>query len=153
MVWAARGEIEFVIAVYTVRSDIPQSPLALGWLCHNTIDGRSAPAFSPIFHILCLFVFATGSGGVLRTRCQIWCTIELQRARFQSCSQSGKNGSKHPRLSISMACNVISCKKLKETLKKSKSVILLCKFGSWAQKWPKIAKKQFTQSRFTRFFV
>ena len=53
MIWAVRGEIEFVIAVYTIRSDIPQSPLALGWLCHNTINGRSAPAFSPIFHILC----------------------------------------------------------------------------------------------------
>ena len=65
MVWAARGEIEFVIAVYTIRSDIPQSPLALGWLCHNTIDGRSAPAFNPIFHILCHFVFAAGSEGVL----------------------------------------------------------------------------------------
>ena len=65
MIWAVRGEIEFVIAVYTIRSDIPQSPLALGWLCHNTIDGRSAPAFSPIFHILCHFVFAAGSEGVL----------------------------------------------------------------------------------------
>ena len=31
--------------------------------------------------------------------------------RFQKCSQSGKNGSKHPMLSISMAYNVISCKK------------------------------------------
>ena len=31
---------------------------------------------------------------------------------FQKCSQSGKNGSKHPMLSISMACNVISCKKI-----------------------------------------
>ena len=32
-------------------------------------------------------------------------------------------------------------KKSKETLKKSKSLILLCKFGSRAQKWQKIAKK------------
>jgi len=32
-------------------------------------------------------------------------------------------------------------KKSKETLKKSKSLILQCKFGSRAQKWPKIAKK------------
>ena len=41
-----------------------------------------------------------------------------------------------------MAYNVISCKKKsKETLKKSKSLILQCKFGSRAQKWPKIAKK------------
>ena len=39
-----------------------------------------------------------------------------------------------------MANNVISCKKSKETLKKSKSLILQCNFGSRAQKWPKIAK-------------
>ena len=32
-------------------------------------------------------------------------------------------------------------KKSKGTLKKTKSLILQCKFGSWAQKWPKIAKK------------
>ena len=32
-------------------------------------------------------------------------------------------------------------KKLKETLKNSKSLILQCKFGSRAQKWPKIAQK------------
>ena len=32
-------------------------------------------------------------------------------------------------------------KKSKETLKNSKSLILQCKFGSRAQKWPKIAKK------------
>ena len=32
--------------------------------------------------------------------------------RFQKCSQSGKNGSKHPMLSISMAFNMISCKKV-----------------------------------------
>ena len=31
--------------------------------------------------------------------------------RFQKCSQSGKNGSKHPMLSTSMAYSVISCKK------------------------------------------
>ena len=45
------------------------------------------------------------------TRCQIWGTIELHRTLFQKCSQSGKNGSKHPMLSISMAYDVISCKK------------------------------------------
>ena len=38
---------------------------------------------------------------------QLSCT----ETRFQKCSQSGKNGSKHPMLSISMAYNVISCKK------------------------------------------
>ena len=32
--------------------------------------------------------------------------------RFQKCSQSGKNGSKHPMLPISMAYYVISCKKI-----------------------------------------
>ena len=44
--------------------------------------------------------------------------------QFQKCSQSGKNGSKHPILSLSMAYNVIACKKSKETLKISKSPIL-----------------------------
>ena len=67
--------------------------------------------------------------------------LSSTETRFQKCSQSGKNGSKHPMLSISMAYNVISCKKSKETLKKSKSLILQCKFGSRAQKWPKITKK------------
>ena len=32
-------------------------------------------------------------------------------------------------------------KKSKKTLKKSNSLILLCRFGSQAQKWPKFAKK------------
>ena len=40
-----------------------------------------------------------------------------------------------------MAYNVISYKKSKETLRKPKSLILPCKVGSQAQKWPKIAKK------------
>ena len=44
-------------------------------------------------------------------------------------------------LSISMAYNIISYKKSKETLKKSNSPISVCKFGSRAQKWWKIAKK------------
>ena len=61
--------------------------------------------------------------------------LSSTETRYQKCSQSGKNGSKHPMLSISMAYNVISSKKkTKETLKKSKSLILLCKFGSQAQK-------------------
>ena len=37
--------------------------------------------------------------------------LSSTETQFQKCSQSGKNGSKHPMLSISMACNVISCKK------------------------------------------
>ena len=80
---------------------------------------------------------------------QLSCT----ETRFQKWPQSGKNGSKHPMASISMAYDVISCKKSKETLKKSKSLILQCKFGPRSQKWPKIAKKPITQSRFTQFFV
>ena len=73
----------------------------------------------------------------VRSDAQLSCTDTW----FQKCSQSRKNGSKHPMLSISMACNVISCKKSEETLKKSKSPILQCKFASRAQKWPKNAKK------------
>ena len=66
----------------------------------------------------------------VRSDAQLSCT----ETRFQKCSQSDKNGSKHPMVSISMASNVIPCKKSKETLKKSKSLILPCKFGSRAQK-------------------
>ena len=40
--------------------------------------------------------------------------------RFQKCSQSGKNGSKHPMLSISIAYNVISCKKIEKNTQKIK---------------------------------
>ena len=40
--------------------------------------------------------------------------------RFQKCSQSGKNGSKHPMLSIPMAFNVISCKKVERNTQKLK---------------------------------
>ena len=43
----------------------------------------------------------------IRSDAQFRCT----ETRFQKCSQSGKNGSIHPILSISMANNVISCKK------------------------------------------
>ena len=43
----------------------------------------------------------------VRSDAQLSCTD----TRFQKCSQSGKNGSKHPMLSISMAYNAISCKK------------------------------------------
>ena len=45
-----------------------------------------------------------------------------------------KNGSKHPMLQISMADNVISYKKIQRNAQKLKSLILLCKFGSRAQK-------------------
>ena len=40
--------------------------------------------------------------------------------RFQKCSQSGKNGSKHPMLSIPMAFNVILCKKVERNTQKLK---------------------------------
>ena len=57
-------------------------------------------------------------------------------------------------LSVSMTDNVISYKKSKETLKKAKSLILLCEFGSRAQKWPKIAKKNGSLNRnLLNFFV
>jgi hypothetical protein len=84
------------------------------------------------------YIMMTPISRSVRSDAQLSCTD----TRFQKCSQSGKNGSKHPMLSISMACNVISCKKkMEETLKKSKLLILQCKFGSRAQKWPKNAKK------------
>ena len=42
----------------------------------------------------------------VRSDTQLSCT----ETRFQKCSQSGKNGSKHPMLSLSMAYNVIKIK-------------------------------------------
>ena len=47
---------------------------------------------------------------------QLSCT----ETRFQKCFQSGKNGSKHPMLSKSMAYNVISCKKIGRNTQKIK---------------------------------
>ena len=52
----------------------------------------------------------------VRSDVQLSCTEN----RFQKCSQSGKNGSKHPMLSISMAYNVISCKKIEGNTQKVK---------------------------------
>ena len=46
--------------------------------------------------------------------------LKPTETRFQKCSQSGKNGSKHPMLSISMAYNVISCKKVERNTQKLK---------------------------------
>ena len=66
----------------------------------------------------------------VRSDAQLSCT----ETRFQKCYQSGKNGSKHPMLSISMAYKVISCKKVERNTQNSKSLILQCKFGSRAQK-------------------
>ena len=52
----------------------------------------------------------------LRSDAQLSCTD----TRFQKCSQSGKNGSKHPMLSISMTYNAISCKKVERNTQKLK---------------------------------
>ena len=46
--------------------------------------------------------------------------LNCTETRFQKCSQSGKNGFKHPILSISMAYNVISCKKVERNTQKLK---------------------------------
>ena len=99
--------------------------------CTSRVEGIFEDKEVPFIHFTFKEVSDQGS--------QLSCT----ETRFQKCSQSGKNGSKHPMLYISMAHNVISCKKSKKTLKKSKSPILLCKFGSWDQKSPKMTKKNF----------
>ena len=52
----------------------------------------------------------------VRSDAQLSCT----ETRFQKCSQSGKNGSEHPMLSISMAYNMISCKKVERNTQKLK---------------------------------
>ena len=46
--------------------------------------------------------------------------LSSTETRFQKCSQSGKNGSEHPMLSISMAYNMISCKKVERNTQKLK---------------------------------
>ena len=46
--------------------------------------------------------------------------LSCKETRFQKCYQSGKNGSNHPMLSISMAFNVISCKKVERNTQKLK---------------------------------
>ena len=74
----------------------------------------------------------------VRSGVQLSCTDTL----FQKCSQGGKN--------VIYICGLQSDfvqKKSKETLKKSKSLILLCKFCSWAQKSPKIPPKKFALNR------
>ena len=90
-----------------------------------------------------------GQTGV-RSRVHLSCT----ETRFRKCSQSGKNGSKHPILSIyGLQCDFMQ-KKSKVTLKKSKSLILLCKFGSRAYRPPKIPpKKLCTESLFAQVFL
>ena len=52
----------------------------------------------------------------LHSDVQLSCT----ETRFQKRSRSGKNGSEHPMLSISMAYNMISCKKVERNTQKLK---------------------------------
>ena len=47
-------------------------------------------------------------------------SLSCTKTRFQKCSQSGKNGFKNPMLLISMADNVISCKKIERNTQKIK---------------------------------
>ena len=82
--------------------------------------------------------------------CQIWCYDAVsdlmhnwvaQRPDFKSALRVVKmvlNTQCYQYLWLTMWFHA---KKSKETLKNSKSLILQCKFGSRAQKWPKIAKK------------
>ena len=60
----------------------------------------------------------------IRSDAQLSCT----ETWLQKCSQSGKNGSEHPMLSICMAYNVTSCKKFEHS--KDQNHWFYCKFGS-----------------------
>ena len=86
----------------------------------------------------------------VRSDAQLSCT----ETRFQKCSQSGKKGSKHKMLLISMACNVSSCKK--NPKKHSKNQIRWFYYVNSAPELRndrKSPKKRITKSRFTQFFV
>ena len=63
---------------------------------------------------ICRNHFDMGRG--VRSDAQLSCT----ETRFQKCSQSGINGSEHLMLSISIAYNVISCKKIERNTQKIK---------------------------------
>merc|ERR1712209_169318 len=87
--------------------------------------------------------------GSVRSDAQLSCTD----TRFQKCSQSGKNGSKHPMLSISMACNVISCKKNRTKHSKNQNRRFYnVNSAPELRNDQKTPKKRITQSRFTQFF-
>ena len=60
---------------------------------------------------------------VLRRGVRSDAQLSSTETRFQKCSQSGKNGSKHPMLSTSMADNVISYKKIKRNTQKNKNAV------------------------------
>ena len=80
--------------------------------------------------------------------------LSSTETRFQKCSQSGKNGSKHPMLSISMACNVISCKKNRKKHSKNQNRRFYnVNSAPELRNDQKTPKKRITQSRFTQFFV
>ena len=91
-----------------------------------------------------------GHDDQVRTRCQILVHLTCTETRFQKCSQSGKNGSKHPMLSISMTHNVISCKNSKETLNKSKLVIKIISALRLRNHQKYHKTKLCTQSRFAK---
>ena len=86
----------------------------------------------------------------LRTQCKIEFTYQSQKPPNLKVVKRVLNTQCYQYLLLTMWFHA---KKSKETLKKSKSLILQCKFGARAQKWPKIAKKRITQSRFAQFFL
>ena len=86
----------------------------------------------------------------VRSGVQLSCT----ETRFQNCSLSGKNGSKHPMLSISKAHNVISCKQNpKKHSKNQNRRFYYVNLAPELRNDEKLPKKRITQSRFTQFFV
>ena len=85
-----------------------------------------------------------------RSGVQLSCT----ETRFKKCFHSGKDGSKHAMFSISVAYNVISCKKeSKETLRNKKRWFYDINSASNLINYQKSPKKRITQSRFAQFFV
>ena len=80
--------------------------------------------------------------------------LRSTETRFQKCSQRGKNGSKHPMLSISMAFNVISCKKNRKKHSKTQNRWFYnVNSAPKPRNDQKSSKKRITKSRFTQFFV
>ena len=80
--------------------------------------------------------------------------LRSTETRLQKCSQSGKNGSKHPMLSISMAYNVISCKKNQKKHSNNQNCWFYnVNLAPELRNDRKSPKKRITKSRFTHFFV
>ena len=65
-------------------------------------------------------VTSSSTGRTIRRGVRSGVQLSCTETRFQKCTQSGKNGFKHPMLSISMAFNVISCKKVERNTQKLK---------------------------------